>query len=103
MSSRRNPHDARPPNRSEPTLGDLDQVEGKPRAIVRRALHRWLQAQRQRVDISSQAFEALLVAVEAGKPTRHSLGAECFGVIREGSLRVVRTRKTRRNFQRRTN
>lgn len=81
----------------------LAAVEGKPRAIVRRALHRWLQAQRQRVDISSQAFEALLVAVEAGKPTRHSLGAECFGVIREGSLRVVRTRKTRRNFQRRTN
>jgi len=31
MSNRRNPHDARPPNRSEPTLGDLDQVEGAPR------------------------------------------------------------------------
>ena len=32
MSSRRNPHDARSSNRSEPTLGDLDHVEGAPRA-----------------------------------------------------------------------
>ena len=28
MSNRRNPHDARPPSRSEPTLGDLDRVDG---------------------------------------------------------------------------
>ena len=40
MSSRRNPHDARPPNRSEPTLGDLDQVEGKPRASAADGLPR---------------------------------------------------------------
>jgi tetratricopeptide (TPR) repeat protein len=32
MSSRRHPHDARSSNRSEPTLGDLDHVEGAPRA-----------------------------------------------------------------------
>ncbi len=32
MSSRRNPHDARSSNRSEPTLGDLDDVERSPRA-----------------------------------------------------------------------
>ena len=31
MSNRRNPHDARPPSRSEPTLGDLDQVDGSAR------------------------------------------------------------------------
>ncbi|MGN6120429.1 MAG: hypothetical protein ACTHOA_12035 [Rhodanobacter sp.] len=40
MSSRRNPHDARPPNRSEPTLGDLDQVEGKPRVSAADGLPR---------------------------------------------------------------
>ncbi len=40
MSSRRNPPDVRPPNRSEPTLGDLDQVEGKPRASAADGLPR---------------------------------------------------------------
>ena len=40
MSSRRNPHDARSSNRSEPTLGDLDPVEGAPRAPVADGLPR---------------------------------------------------------------
>lgn len=81
----------------------LHVLAGKPRALVRRALYRWILAQGTPVTVSSQAFEALLAAVESGKPTRHSLGAERFGVIRDGFLRLVKTGKARRNFQRRAN
>ncbi len=81
----------------------LSTLAGKPRAVVRRALHRWMLAQRQRVEVSSQAFEALLTAVEAGRPTRHSLGVDRFGVIKEGVLRLLSGGKVRSNFQRRAN
>lgn len=76
----------------------LAKLEGEPRAIVRRALHRWRVAQRRPIDISSQAFEALLTAVEAGRPTRHSLGAECFGEIAGGVLRLISGGKLRSKF-----
>lgn len=81
-------------------VGSLD---GKPRAVTRRALHRWIAAQRRKVDISSQAFEALLRAAEAGWPARHSLGTNLFGVIEDGILRLVLGRKAERNFRRRIN
>lgn len=81
----------------------LTVLAGKPRAVLRRALHRWLLAQRRELKISSQAFEALLAAVAAGKPTRHSLGPERFGVIKDGHLQLVKSRKPRRNFQRSAN
>lgn len=81
----------------------LEVLAGKPRGLIRRALHRWMLAQRRRLEISSQAFEALLSAVEAGKPTRHSLGSESFGVIAGGVLRLVFAGKPRGKFQRRAN
>lgn len=64
-------------------------LAGAPRAIWRRALHRWLLAQRRRIDISSQAFDGLLAALEQGRPTRQSLGVGLFGVVDERSLRLV--------------
>lgn len=47
MSSRRHPHDARSSNRSEPTLGDLDHVEGAPRAPAADGLPRVTVERRQ--------------------------------------------------------
>jgi tRNA(Ile)-lysidine synthase len=62
-------------------------LAGVPRAVVRRALHRWVAAQRVEIDLSRQAFEALLAAVERAAPARHSIGAQSFAVIRGGFLR----------------
>ncbi len=61
-----------------------------PRAVVRRALHRWLLAQPGAGELSRQGFDALLRAVEHGGPIRHSLGVEGFAVIRKGRLRFER-------------
>ena len=68
---------------------DLARIAGKPRAIVRRALHRWLEAVRPESDLSRQGFELLLAAVVRGKPTRFSLGTG-FAVLQAGELRWVR-------------
>ncbi len=65
---------------------NLHRLEGMPRAITRRALHRWLLAQRQRTDLSRQGFELLLRAVERARPTRFSLGVGGFAVIQQGKL-----------------
>lgn len=81
----------------------LARLSGRPRAVVRRALHRWLLAQPRAGDLSRQGFEALLAAVERGAPTRHSLGREGFAVIRDGALRFEPAGKRRRRFQRHPN
>jgi tRNA(Ile)-lysidine synthase len=66
----------------------VDRLKGRPRAVARRALHRWLvQVGREGV-LSRQGFEALLAAVERGAATRHSLGVEGFAVLRDGRLRL---------------
>ncbi|HTJ78603.1 MAG TPA: tRNA lysidine(34) synthetase TilS [Rariglobus sp.] len=65
---------------------DVKGLEGKPRAIVRRALYRWLALQKDTGDLSRQGFILLLAAVEQGKTTRFSLGRRGFAVIRKGLL-----------------
>jgi len=72
----------------------LEPLAGKPRAIVRRALHRWLLSTTYRGDLSRQGFELLLRAVEAGLPTRQSLGNEGFAVI-QGKLLLYRKRRNK--------
>jgi len=71
----------------------LKKLAGQPRALVRRALHRWLLAQPRAGDLARQGFDALLAAVERGAATRHSLGREWFAVIRGGVLRFERVGK----------
>ena len=71
---------------------DLPVLAGKPRALWRRALHRWLAATPYRGDLSRQGFAALLVAAMRGRSTRHSLGREGFAVIRHGRLCYKKTR-----------
>ncbi|HKB56935.1 MAG TPA: tRNA lysidine(34) synthetase TilS, partial [Lacunisphaera sp.] len=52
---------------------NLRALAGMPRAVTRRALHRWLLAQKQPSNLSRQGFEVLLAVVERGWPTRFSL------------------------------
>lgn len=76
----------------------LSRLVGAPRAVVRRALHRWLLRCRPKVDLSRQAFEKILSSVESGKPTRHSIGSERFAVLRKGRL-TLDLGNRRRKFQ----
>jgi tRNA(Ile)-lysidine synthase len=73
----------------------VSRLSGRPRAVVRRALHRWLLCQPKAGDISRQGFDHLLRAVERGGPARHSLGSHGFAVIRGGRLRFESLRKSR--------
>ncbi len=75
---------------------ELRGLTGKPRAVVRRALHRWLLRQRGAGELARQGFDALLTAVMRGKTTKHSLGVEGFAVIRGGVLRFERERANSR-------
>ncbi len=64
----------------------LGPLAGKPRALVRRALHRWLLAVRPDTDLSRQGFNQLLALVQRGIDTRFSLGAKGFAVVQRGRL-----------------
>jgi tRNA(Ile)-lysidine synthase len=65
---------------------DVGRLAGKPRALIRRALHRWMSVQPGAGDLSRQGFEALLASVQHARPVRHSLGAQGFAIIRRGRL-----------------
>lgn len=65
-------------------------LAGKPPALWRRALHRWLLAVRPDTDLSRQGFDQLLAAVRRGRDTRFSLGPRDFAVLRDGELRLQR-------------
>jgi tRNA(Ile)-lysidine synthase len=78
--------DALRPFRSGRSL-DLVRLARHPRALLRRALRRWLLAQPLAGEISRQGFEDLLTAAATGRPTRRSLGRRGFAVIRGGVLR----------------
>ena len=78
--------DALRPFRSGRTL-DVASLAGRPRALIRRALRRWLAAQPRAGELSRQGFEDLLAAVTTGRPARRSLGRNGFAVIRGGLLR----------------
>lgn len=65
---------------------DLQRLAGKPRAVVRRSLHRWLLSVRPETDLSRQGFNQLLTAVAMGRDTRFSLGVKGFAVLNRGWL-----------------
>lgn len=69
---------------------DLRKISGLPRAVVRRALRRWLVAVRPDTDLSRLGFAQLLGHVESGRLFRFSLGANGFAVIRAGKLQFER-------------
>lgn len=76
----------------------LGRLAGKPRGLLRRALHRWLAAEPRAGALSRQAFEALLAALERGQTTRHSLGRQGFAVTDGDELRFVPITKRARKF-----
>jgi tRNA(Ile)-lysidine synthase len=76
---------------------DLTKLQGQPRALARRALHRWLMRQREAGELSRQAFETLLHAVIDGRATRQSVGTAGFALIRQGFLKFERARRKRRS------
>lgn len=69
---------------------DLARLAGRPQALMRRALHRWLLAVRPETDLARQGFELLLAKLREGRDTRFSLGKDGFAVIRGGRLRFQR-------------
>jgi len=71
------------------TVLDVPACQGLPRAVIRRALHRWLLAVRPTTDLSRSGFELLLAVLERGTATRFSLGSG-FAVLRRGELAFVR-------------
>jgi tRNA(Ile)-lysidine synthase len=71
----------------------LRRLAGKPRGIVRRAMHRWLNHHGIGSGISRQAFEALLEDVLRARVTRHSIGAGIFAKITRLSVNCVRGEK----------
>jgi len=71
---------------------DLRPLESAPRAVWRRALHRWLLAVQPVTDLSRQGFDKLLEAIQTGHNTRFSLGAKGFAVLRQSRLTYQRTR-----------
>ncbi|MBL9199463.1 MAG: tRNA lysidine(34) synthetase TilS [Opitutaceae bacterium] len=73
----------------------LASLAGKPRALWRRALHRWLRAQPRAGELSSAAFESLLAAIQRG-PTRQSAGVRGFVVSDGSEVRFQSVRKYRR-------
>lgn len=81
----------------------LANLKGKPRALWRRALHRWLLAEPRAGEISRAAFEALLEAVASGRRTRHSVGRLGFAVTDGVVLRFERMAARSDLFRRRTN
>jgi tRNA(Ile)-lysidine synthase len=61
---------------------DVRKMRGQPRAVARRALHRWLLRISESDGLSRQGFDALLMAVQSGLPTRQSLGSDGYARIR---------------------
>lgn len=82
-----------PPSESRRVLS-LEPLVGKPRALWRRALHRWLLAQPRAGDLSRAAFETLLAAILRG-PTRQSAGVAGFVVSDGSEVRFQPVRKSR--------
>ncbi|MDB6169349.1 MAG: tRNA(Ile)-lysidine synthetase [Verrucomicrobia bacterium] len=66
----------------------LRRLASVPRAVARRALHRWILAQPVPIRISRQGFDGLLDAALRGNPTRQSLGRDLFAVIGSGKMRL---------------
>lgn len=68
----------------------LERIAGVPRAVARRALHRWLLVQPAVGRLSRRGFDNLLSMVLTGSDSRQSIGAKGFAVLRGNWLRYVK-------------
>lgn len=64
----------------------LGRLKARPRAVWRRALHRWLLLQTDPGDLSRRGFDELLRMAQEGRTSRFSLGKSGFVRIRRGFL-----------------
>jgi tRNA(Ile)-lysidine synthase len=78
---------------------DVKALAGKPRAVIRRALYRWLGLQKDTGDLSRQGFALLLAMVEEGRANRFSLGRNGFAVLRKGCLLFEKAPRRRQSKQ----
>jgi tRNA(Ile)-lysidine synthase len=75
----------------------LGQLVGCPRAVWRRALHKWLMVNCKQIGtLSRPGFGILLAAIERGRPFRQSVGPRTFAVVGGGHLRIERARTAKR-------
>jgi tRNA(Ile)-lysidine synthase len=81
----------------------LGRLQGCPRALWRRALHRWLARHPATGEPSRQAVDALLAEVEQGARARQSLGKRGFAVSDGRYLRYEETARGPRRIRRRAN
>lgn len=73
----------------EPVAGkplDLQPLAGKPRALLRRALHEWLLREGLSGRLAKPAFERLLLVAEKGEELKMSAGTGAFIEIRDRRL-----------------
>lgn len=83
---------------------NLAVLHGKPIALWRRALHRWLLHVPEGAALSRQAFDRLLTDARSGRKTRHSVGRRGFVVIEKTVLRFEgNSRKKSGEFHQTTN
>lgn len=76
---------------------EIARLHGAPRALWRRALHRWVLANPPATVLSRAAFDALLQQVETGRPTRQSAGRNWFAVSDGKRLFLEPVRRSARN------
>jgi tRNA(Ile)-lysidine synthase len=81
---------------------DLDVLKGRPRAVVRRAVRRWLRVQPHVGGLSRRGFDDLLAVVLSGRPDRRSLGRKGFAVVKDNRLRYERARLRKGSGRKRT-
>lgn len=93
------------PRQAGPGPLDLRVLRGKPLALWRRALQRWLLAEPRAGELSRQAFDALLESAVSGRRTRQSMGVKGFAVLTANELRfeAIATRPGTRNSAGRAN
>jgi len=81
----------------------LARLRGCPRALRRRALHRWLTRNPATGEPARQAVDALLAGVEKGRRIRQSLGKKGFAVSDGRHLRYEEAARVPRRIRRRAN
>jgi tRNA(Ile)-lysidine synthase len=72
---------------------NLGRLAGVPKAVARRALHRWLIESAPNTSLSRQAFESLLNDVMKPRRTRHSLGRDTFATIVGSRMKIEPARQ----------
>lgn len=70
---------------------NLRRLVGRPRALMRRALHQWLAVNLEGAALSRQAISSLLDDLMIARPTRHSVSRGGFARIKENRLVFERT------------